>query len=226
MKRAIQMMCVVVVSVGLSSTVTARTVTYGGTSISMDFVDIGNAGNGPDSTTIGSVAYTYRIGKYEVSKNQWDLVVAASAIDLLDDPGQWSDDQPVANISWYDAAMFCNWLTSGDVTDGAYTINGSGEVTAIDRDFAVNTHGTVYVIPTEDEWYKAAYHKNDGKTGNYHAYPSDNIISPDGIDFAGDTQFDFVFKDPYQQGIPNAVNNAGDLSPYDTMGQGGNIWEW
>ena len=31
---------------------------------------------------------------------------------------------------------------------------------------SISTYGTTDVIPTEDEWYKAAYHKNDGVTGN------------------------------------------------------------
>jgi len=29
-----------------------------------------------------------------------------------------------------------------------------------------------YFIPTENEWYKAAYHKNDGVTGNYPSVSS------------------------------------------------------
>ena len=32
--------------------------------------------------------------------------------------------------------------------------------------------GATWVIPTEDEWYKVAYHKNDGVTGNYGDYPT------------------------------------------------------
>jgi hypothetical protein len=48
---------------------------------------------------------------------------------------------------------------------------------------------------------------------------------PDGIDFAGDTTFNAVFNDGYNQGQPNAVTNAGDLSPFLTMGQGGNVYE-
>ena len=43
-----------------------------------------------------------------------------------------------------------------------------------------------YWIPTENEWYKAAYHKNDGVTGNYWDYPtgsnsvpSNDLIDPD-----------------------------------------------
>ena len=35
-----------------------------------------------------------------------------------------------------------------------------------------------WVIPTEDEWYKAAYHKNDGDTGNYFDYPTSSDTVP------------------------------------------------
>ena len=127
--------------------------------------------------------------------------------------------------------MFCNWLTSGNVTQGAYAINGSGVVTGIDRDSAVSTYGTVYVIPTEDEWYKAAYYDPDkGGAGvpGYWDYPTkhDDPSVPDGIDFDGDTAFDAVFYQGYDQGHPNDVDNAGVLSAYGTMGQGGNVWEW
>ena len=35
-----------------------------------------------------------------------------------------------------------------------------------------------WAIPSEDEWYKAAYHKNDGVTGNYFDYPTSNDAVP------------------------------------------------
>ena len=35
--------------------------------IAIDTVSVGNAGNLADSTTYGSVAYNYNIGKYEVT---------------------------------------------------------------------------------------------------------------------------------------------------------------
>ncbi|MBN2294469.1 MAG: SUMF1/EgtB/PvdO family nonheme iron enzyme [Pirellulales bacterium] len=217
----------IVLLVVLAATAQAVTISHGSTTIDMDFVTVGNTDNVNDThgDGYGAVDYIYNIGKYEVSENQWDAVCAASATDLLDDPGYWSGDQAVAHISWNEAAMFCNWLTSGDVTDGAYTIDGSGVVTAIDRDSAISTHGTVYVIPTEDEWYKAAYY--DGDAGVYYDYPTGSNTKPDGIDFSEDPEFDAVFADFYDQGQPNDVDNAGALlSPYGTMGQGGNVWEW
>ena len=220
-------MCVAAIVAALGTAAMAVDITHDGTTISMDFVTVGNAGNTADATSYGGVDYNYRIGKYEVTENQWDAVSGASTTDLLDDPGYWSGDQPVAEISWHESAMFCNWLTSGNVAQGAYAINGSGVVTAIDRADAVSTYGTVYVIPTEDEWYKAAYYDPNKSGGaGYWGYPTGSDSAPDGIDSAGDTQFEAVFYDGYNQGHPNDMDDAGALSPYGTMGQGGNVWEW
>ena len=34
----------------------------------------------------------------------------------------------------------------------------------------VGNAGWTYAVASEDEWDKAAYHRNDGATGNYWAY--------------------------------------------------------
>ena len=64
-------------------------------------------------------------------------------------------DKPVNYVSWYDAARFVNWLHNGQGTGGtetgAYSLSGNiGIVTK-------NVGVTVW-IPTESEWYKAAYY--------------------------------------------------------------------
>jgi formylglycine-generating enzyme len=218
----------------------AMSITHGTTTINMEFVTIGNAGNAgeqsrlaqyADPTYYGGVDYAYQIGKYEVTENQWDAVVAADRSDLLDDAGYWSGNQPVASITWNQVAMFCNWLTSGSVRQGAYTVNSSGAVTGINRDNAERIYGTVYVMPTENEWYKAAYYdpsKGGTRVPGYWDYPTkqDAPNVPDGIDFAGDTTFDAVCRDGYDQRHPNDVDNAGVPSAYGTVGQGGNVDEW
>ena len=232
MKRLV--MCVplaLVVVLAFAPLAQAGIITHGGTSINMDFVTVANPGNASDSSGIptwcGAVDYVYDIGKYEVSENQWDAVVAANTNDLLDDPGYWSGNQPVAHVHWSEVALFCNWLTSGDVTQGAYLVNGSGEVTEVNRTSALSAYGTVYVIPTVDEWYKAAYYDPDKPGGaGYYNYPTKSDFTPDGIDFNGDTVFDAVFDDGYRPTSTNDVDNAGVLSPYGTMGQGGNVQEW
>jgi len=48
--------------------------------INIDFVTIGNAGNPGDirpeayPSGCGSVAYNYRIGKYEITADQWQII--------------------------------------------------------------------------------------------------------------------------------------------------------
>jgi len=203
----------------------AVTITHGTTSIDMDFVPVDNPGNAGDPTR-GAVDYTYHIGKYEVTEDQWGVVVDAQGGYPLH-AGNWTGDQPVAEIRWHDMAMFCNWLTSGNIMNGAYTIDGGANytVTAIDR--TVTTYGnTVYVIPTEDEWYKAAYYDPNKPGGaGYYDFPTGSDTQPDGLDSSGDTEFEVVCDDGYNQGLPNDVDNAGSLSPYGTMGQGGNVYE-
>jgi len=87
----------------------------GSTTINMDFVTVGNAGNGTDDTGYGAVSYNYRIGTYEVTAAQWAAVrAAAPAVGNAGYSG-WTGSQPTAGTSWYEAARFCNWLTTGNV---------------------------------------------------------------------------------------------------------------
>ena len=119
--------------------------------IDIDFVTIGNPGNPGDTRAeanpsgCGAVDYDYRIGKYEVSSNQWQTINTAAGIG---DSGYWSGEQPVAHISWYEATQFCNYLTSGDKYSGAYNFNQSGNFMNIDRASAVSAYGIAYVPPT------------------------------------------------------------------------------
>jgi sulfatase modifying factor 1 len=221
-----KLICAIVAMMAISfaSAAMADTITHGSTTINMDFVNVGNAGNTADDTGYGAVGYDYRIGTYEVTANQWAAVIAADS--NVGNAGSWSGSQPTANTSWYEAAKFCNWLTTGSAATGVYSFTGSianPTGVTINRDYR-NSSGMAYFIPTEDEWYKAAYY--DGNAGVYYNYPTGSNSVPDGIDSAGDTAFDAVFWDGYNQGQPNAVTNAGVASPYGTIGQGGNVWEW
>ncbi len=219
----------VAVCLVLGSFASAATITHGGTSIDMDFVTIGDPGNADDDTGCGGVDYTYQIGTYEVTADQWAAVIAADS--NVGNAGNWTGLQPNAGTSWYEAAKFCNWLTSGDASLGVYTFTGSITTptgVTIDRSGAAATYGTIYYLPTEDEWYKAAYYdpnKEGTGIGGYWDYPTGSDTVPDGIDSPSGT-FDAVFYDGYNQRHPNDVTNSGIASPYGTIGQGGNVWEW
>src|SRR4029079_16891630 len=76
---------------------------------------------------------------------------------------------------------------------------------------------------SDDEWYKAAYHKNDGVTANYWDYATGSNTIPVSVESGtqdGTAVFDLV------PGVPAAVSEAGGLSPYGTRGQNGKAWEW
>ena len=61
-------------------------------------------------------------------------------------------------------------------------------------------------IPSEDEWYKAAYHKNDGVTGNYFDYPTGSDATPSNdLDLGGNNA---TF---YQGGFTISNETAGCL---------------
>ena len=208
----------------------AVTITHGGPnagSVDIDFVDIGNTDvtTGDTANTVngvnpGVVSYEYSIGTYEVTAAQWLIVTTAD--NNVGNAGDWSGTQPTAGTSWYEAAKFANWLTSGDALLGAYGFSNSTSFTGVDRAAAIATYGTIYVLPSEDEWYKAAYLKSDGS--GYTTYATGNA-TPDGIDDNFDTDYDSVFSegaeypDPFEVGDASIENNG-------TFDMGGNIYEW
>jgi formylglycine-generating enzyme required for sulfatase activity len=147
-------------------------------------------------------------------------------------------DRPVNFVSWGDAARFANWLHNGQPTgaqgastteDGAYSLNGATSESAL---MAITRRSdATWFIPTENEWYKAAYHKNDGVTGNYFDYatgsdglPSNVLTDPDPGNNANYRDFGYTIGSPYWVTIGGAFENS--ASPYGTFDQTGNVAEW
>ena len=78
-----------------------------------------------------------------------------------------------------------------------------------------------YFLPTSDEWYKAAYY--DPISSTYYDYPTGSNTPPTPV-IGGTAQGTAVYGQ--QWAGPAVTTNAGGLSPYGTMAQGGNIKEW
>ena len=96
-----------------------------------------------------------------------------------------SPNHPITYVSWGDAARFSNWLNNGQPTGpensstteaGAYTLNGA--TTAVALNAVTRNVGATWFIPTANEWYKSAYHKNDGPTNHYWSYPTSTSTTP------------------------------------------------
>lgn len=143
-------------------------------------------------------------------------------------------NRPVNSVEWSDAARFANWLHNGQPTgppdsstteDGAYNLVDNSSRT-VSRE-----HDWKWAIPSEDEWYKAAYHKNDGNTGNYYMYPtssddppSNRLVDPDLGNNANFYQNNnYTIGGPYWTTEVGAFENS--PSPYGTFDQGGNLFE-
>lgn len=220
----------------------------------------GNAADPATGSLYGAVAYAYKIANNETTIAQYaeflNAVAKTDSYGLYSanmttsfingisqsgtsgsftysvNPG--SDNKPITYVSWFDAARFCNWLQNGQQTGagaaltaetGAYTLNG-----AVSGIISKNVGATVW-IPSENEWYKAAYYdptKNAG-TGGYwlHANQSDTM-SGNTIGVAGDSNH----NDGDYVGYPGlALTDAGayganSVAYYGTNDQGGNVYEW
>jgi formylglycine-generating enzyme required for sulfatase activity len=228
--------------------------------VSIPFVTVGNPGNDPDELTgKGSVAYTFRIGKFEINNLQYAAFLNAVA---ADDPhslystnmtvnphgglirsgfaGEYSyavkpgmEHHPVVWVDYNDALRFCNWLHNGQPSgsedastteDGAYTLTAENTV----ANTVTRNPNARFWIPSDDEWYKAAYHQpfeTGGPPSDYWLYPTRSEDTP--------------FSEP-SPGAENSVNTccgkdreatdvgAYYLSPsyYGTFDQGGNVQEW
>jgi len=223
--------------------------------VTIPTVTVGDPGNLPDlrysTTGFGSVAYAFRIGKWEVTNSQYAEFlnsVAASDTFFLYDANMASsphggiirsgssgsftyavkvgmENKPVNYINWYDAIRFANWLHNGqgagDTESGAYTLLG-GTPTPSNANSITRNPGAKWWLPSEDEWYKAAYF--DPITRVYYDYPTGTDSLPTATSPPGGT------NSANYAGSVGSVTNVGayasSVSPYGTSDQAGNVWEW
>lgn len=219
MKKKMMMLVVVMISANVSYADIIR-------GIDIDFVTIGNPGNDADTTGHGIVNLEYRIGKYEITNEQWNSFVSAVGAPIGNPSNAYNQGtffygskQPTTGIGWYEAAQFCNYLTSGDKSNGVYQFSGNNvnpdDYFGVDRTLAQSNYGTIYFLPTEDEWYKAAYYKPDDN--GYSLYANGTNIAPT----AG-------VQSNYSFGWDAAPWNVSDGTEEQngTFNMMGNVWEW
>ena len=247
--------------------------------ISLSTVYVGDAGNPADAGTgRGSVGYDFLMGKYEVTISQYTAFL--NAVARTDTYSLWNisiggnlstrgisragasgsyrysaigyEDRPIANVSWFNAARFANWMDNGQPTGpqgpgttetGTYALNGATTGTGFTR--AAGAH---FVLPTADEWYKAGYYhpaSSGGPAGDYWLYPTRSNTQPNSRN--GSTSDPNSANYYYDDGIANGYNGgyatinattytsqnmltrAGAFtlasSYYGTFDQGGNVAE-
>jgi len=208
----------------------------GANQFQMEFVTIGNPGNAADVTgapnPAGAVGYTYGIGKFEVSENMIDKYNLAfgNANSLTITKDTRGPNKPATEVSWNEAARFVNWLNTSTGGFAAYKFTSSGvndnielwtAADTLDYDAAnpYRSKRATFVLPSYNEWYKAAYYS---PSGTYYNFPTGSDTAPTAV-ASGTTPNTANYG---SNAGPADVNLAGGLSPYGVMGLGGNVWEW
>jgi formylglycine-generating enzyme required for sulfatase activity len=218
--------------------------------VAIDWTLVGDPGNACEvqpQGCFGDVAYFYQIGRYEVTNTEYAAFLnsvaaadpntlyhtnmASSGITRSGSSGSFTytaiagrASMPVGNVSFYDTLRFANWLHNGQplgaqgpttTEGGAYTFSGPTTV-------GTRNAGASVFLPSEDEWYKAAY--DDDVGSGYFDYPAGSDAQ---------TVCAAPTATPNRQNCDFAVNDTTDVgsypasaSPHGTFDQGGNVIEW
>ncbi len=146
-------------------------------------------------------------------------------------------NNPVTYVSFASATRFANWMHNGqgngDLDSGAATVSnyqsGNDFLPIVEfgndpvRGLWGRNVGAKYFLPTDHEWFKAAYYKGDSTDAGYWDYSTQSDtqptseLPPGGTNSAniGATVGDYTDAGSY----PNS------RSAYGTLDQTGNAWE-
>ncbi len=204
----------------------------------LNFVTVGDAGNTANGSAYGDgeVGYDYRIGKTEITAEQW--LALERAISGTDYPvGTYLPRQ----ATLFEAATYCNWLHNGATNDPATLYTGVYQITGLPYDTAfvawdsadqwVNTDGTKnpyrhkdarYFLPNNDEFYKAGWYKGGGLNAGYWSYPTSTNVVPTTEGPSIGTNSANYAPVGHVLAVGSYPNSVG---PYGTLDQGGNVWE-
>ena len=161
-----------------------------------------------------------------------------------------SANRPITFVSWFDSARFANWMANGQPTgaqtsttteNGAYNVNGaiSGNAVAKNVTNPNTSAAPTFYVPTENEWYKAAYYSptlNSG-SGGYYAYATQSNTAPGNVVGSATNQANYALGEVFsvtqsatRDGSQNYLTDVGAFTSsgsfYGTFDQSGNVSQW
>lgn len=143
-----------------------------------------------------------------------------------------SESLPVSFVSYWSAVRFANWVHNGQpvgvqdassTEDGAYTLSPA----AIAANFVVRNPGARVFLPSQDEWFKAAFYLPDsgtGLAGTYYDHPTSTDAPT--VCAAPNDDDNAVNCDDVVGTALDVTLYRGAASPFGTRQQGGNVREW
>ncbi len=133
-------------------------------------------------------------------------------------------DHPVVNVSWEDAAKYCNWLSRKEGLDPFY-MESNGQISGI------NEESLGYRLPTEAEWSWAARYNEAGELLSNGRFAWGDALPPvpDSGNFADEAALRFIaniirdYRDNFSTTAPVGSFPANPNGLYDMQG---NVAEW
>lgn len=222
----------------LSLPIHADTFGSGTNQFTIHFVTVGDPGNPDDigstglySMLNGGVPYEFRIAAYEVSRNmifqanrEGHLGITIYNFDTAGIGVGKGDDRPATSVSWNEAARFVNYRNESEGYSHAYKFSlqpgdsgyraylniqlwTAGDV-GYDPSNPYRNSNAHYSLPSDDEWYKAAYYSGSGII--YHDFATGSDTIP--IAVAGGTASGTAVYDQINATGPAEIDNAEGLS--------------
>ena len=156
-------------------------------------------------------------------------------------------NDPITYVSWLDAARFCNWIENGrpatgvedaaTTEEGTYILDGDTDITGT-TGFETAPTGSAWRLPSEDEWYKAAYYDPslNGSSGGYWSYATQSNVAPRNVIGSRSNQANYnngVYSVTQTSSLSSSQNYltatgtfSGSASYYGTYDQTGDVFQW